>query len=252
MQERTNHWFDQLDKLPEVTYNLPSLQIGESPFYFQHNSSLANFNKKATTYPVTPDEVSVMRFDATNKFSLPMKVAFVKLTPFVKNQETFYDKDVFGSSNAWRTIFYAGADASTKFYRTFNVKSNFLGMDINGLRHIITPTIGYAYNHEPTIPSNKLKQIDAIDSIAQSNAASLELSNKLQTKREGQNVDFLDARVNTSYIFQPKTGDKNIPGYVQTQITTIFTMLIMMLILILAKSVPWDWASVIRGKVAMK
>ena len=208
IQKRTNHWYDQLDKLPEAKYNLPSLKMGESPFYFEHNSSLANFNKKATTSPVTPDEVSVTRLDTTHKVSLPMKLAFIQLAPFVKNQETFYDKDVDGSSIAPRTIFYTGIDASTKFYRLLNVKSNVLGMDINGLRHIITPTIGYAYNHEPTIASSELKQIDTIDSIAQSNAASLELSNKLQTKRKGASVDLLDFRVNTSYVFKPQTGDK--------------------------------------------
>ena len=117
-------------------------------------------------------------------------------------------RDAVGSSIAPRTIFYSGADMSTKFYRIFNVKSNFLRLDINGLRHIITPTVGYAYNHEPTIVNSKLKQIDGVDSLSRSNSASLGLSNKLQTKRNNQSVDFLDFNVTTSYAFKPKTGDK--------------------------------------------
>jgi LPS-assembly protein len=209
-QKRVNHWFDQLDKLPELKYTLPSLQIGESWFYFENNSSAANYNKKATTSPVTTDDVSVARFDTTNKFSLPMRVAFVQLTPFVGNRETIYDKGVDGKGLPIRTIFLTGADLSTKFYRILNVRTGFLGLDINGLRHIITPTVGYAYNHAPTISSSNIKQIDTVDSLTASNSVALGLSNKLQTKRNGQSVDLLDCLVTTSYILRPNTtGDKH-------------------------------------------
>lgn len=209
VQKRTNHWYDQLDKLPEIKYTLPSIKIAETPFYFENNSSFANFNKKATTSPVTPDEESLNRFDTFNKFSLPMNVLFLRLTPFVANRQTLYDKGADGTTLPIRNIFYSGIDASTKFYRIFNVKTNFLGLDINSLRHIVTPVIGYAYNHEPTIANSKLKQIDSVDSITRSNSVSLELSNKLQTKRKGQSVDLVDARVNSSYIFKPKTGTES-------------------------------------------
>ena len=211
VQKRVNHWYDQLDKLPEVKYTLPSWQIGETPIYFENNSSLVNLNKKATTLPASADDVTMTRFDITNKVSLPMKVSFFRIAPFVSSRQTLYDKGADDETGLpIRTIFYSGADLSTKFYRLFNVKSHFLGMDINGLRHIITPTISYSYNHEPTILSSKLRQIDSVDSIGPSNSANLELSNKLQTKRKGQSVDLADVRVSTSYVFKPKTGDK--PG----------------------------------------
>ncbi len=214
MQKRTNRWYDPgyLEKLPEIKYSLPSFPIGESPFYFDNSSSVGNFNKKntstmtPTTNSTNPD-VHVSRLDTTNKFSLPMKVAFIQLTPFVSNRETFYDKDA-NASFAARTIFYSGADVSTKFYRIFNVQSNFLGLDLNGLRHIITPTIAYSFNHEPTILSSSLRQIDTVDSISRNNSATLELSNKLQTKRKDQSVDLVDVKVSSSYVFKPKTGEK--------------------------------------------
>jgi hypothetical protein len=99
-------------------------------------------------------------------------------------------------------------DLSTKFYRIFNVRSNFLNMDLDGLRHIITPTIGYSYNHEPTTPASNLYQIDVIDAITSNNSASLGLTNKLQTKRNGQPVDLLDCLVSSSYLFKPKATAK--------------------------------------------
>jgi len=222
MQKRTNRWYSRgyLESLPEIKYSLPSFQVADTPFYIDNASSLGNYNKKNTS-TMTPAEnntttapdtethdVHVNRFDTSNKLSLPMKVAFVQFTPFVMNRMTFYDKRAITSTIAPRTVFYSGADMSTKFYRLLNLRTNFLKLDINGLRHIITPTIGYAYNHEPTISNSKLRQIDDVDSLSRNNSASLGLSNKLQTKRNNQSVDFLDFNVSSSYAFKPKTGAK--------------------------------------------
>lgn len=215
IQKRTNRWYDPgyLEKIPEIKYNLSSLQIAETPLYFTNTSSAGNFNKKntSTSTPTANDtnpDVHVNRLDTSNKLSLPMRVAFINLSPFVMNRETFYDKYAVGSSTPPRTVFYGGADASTKFYRIFNVKSNFLGMEINSLRHIITPSIGYAYNHEPTVLNSKIRQIDDVDSITRSNSMSLQLYNKLQTKRKSQSVDFIDFRTTSTYTFKPKSGNK--------------------------------------------
>lgn len=208
-QKRVNHWFDQLEKLPEITYSLPSLQLWDTPLYFENSSVFANLNKKASMYPETADELSMNRLDIINKVSLPMKVAFLDFTPFVKDRQVIYDKGADGKSLPVNTIFYAGADLSTKFYRVFNIKTNALGLHLNGLRHIITPSIGYSYNHAPTISSTKLKYIDNVDLLTSSNAAALGLSNKLQTKRKDANgkektVDFLDINISTVYSFAPR------------------------------------------------
>lgn len=216
LQMRTNRWFDQIEKLPEINYNLPSLQLWESPFYFEDSSQLGSYNKKkdsgsdpsAAVYNQNRDDVTAIRFDTTNKFSLPTKIAFIQFKPFIGSRETFYDKGANDQNGIIRTIFLSGADLSTKFFRVFNTKTDFLGLDINGLRHVITPTIAYSYTHPATIAASNIKQIDSsIDTIYRGNTAALSLSNKLQTKRNGQSVDFLDFLVTTNYVLDPKLGD---------------------------------------------
>ncbi len=207
-QKRVNHWFNQLEKLPEIKYTLPSAEIGETGFYFDNSSVLTNFNKKAATAPVSPEEVKVTRLDTSSKLSYPTKLFFLEFTPFLKDRQVFYDKGADGKSLPVNTIFYAGADLSTKFYRIFNVNSDFMGVSLRGLRHIITPTLGYSYNHSPTISPSKLKQIDDVDLLTSSNAANLGLSNKLQTKRldkDGKevSVDLVDINLSTTYHFAP-------------------------------------------------
>jgi hypothetical protein len=210
LQKRTNHWFDQLDKMPEINYNLPSLQLGDSWLYFEDSTQFGSYNKKADTAPETANDVASTRLDTTNTVSLPMKVSFIQFKPFVSSRQTLYDKGENGQHGIVRTIFYSGADMSTKFFRIYNTKTNFLGLDINNLRHIITPSVGYLYTHVPTIPISNIKQIDDVDSIHRGNTATLSLSNKLQTKRKGVSVDFVDFLVTTDYVLDPKTGDNGI------------------------------------------
>ncbi|MCX5698695.1 MAG: ROK family protein [Candidatus Omnitrophica bacterium] len=207
LQIRTNHWFDQIEKKPEINYNLPSLQLGESPFYFESINQLGTYNKNDTTSLTPTEDIAVTRLDTKNTFSLPTKIAFIQFKPFVSSRQTFYDKGANGQSGIARTIFYSGADMSTKFYRVFDTKTNFLGLDVNGLRHIITPTIGYLYTHPPTVSNSNIKYIDGVDSINRGNTAALSLSNKLQTKRNGQSVDFVDFLITTNYVLDPKKGD---------------------------------------------
>lgn len=210
VQKRTNRWYSQWEKLPEAKYSLPTVQIGSTPFYFENNISAAEYNYKNPVPSPSTSDIEVARVDTKNKLSLPMKVAFISFTPFTAVEETYYSRNVFDSSIHPRTVFFTGADLSTKFYRLFNVRTNALGLDINDIRHIVTPSIGYAYNHEPTFSSSKLVQVDSIDALTVSNAANLELSNKFQTKRNGISVDFADFRINSSYIFKPKFAQK--PG----------------------------------------
>ena len=216
LQDRSNHWFDQIEKKPEINYNLPTLQLLESPFYFEDVSQLGNYNKKKVTtsdpsaaiYSQDRDDVTVTRLDTKNTFSLPTKVSFIQFRPFVSSRQTFYDKGANDQNGIVRTVFSSGVDMSSKFYRVFDVKSNFWRLDINGLRHVITPTVGYLYTHVPTIPGKNIKQIDSsIDTVTRGNTASLGLSNKLQTKRNGLSVDFVDFLVTTNYVIDPKTGD---------------------------------------------
>ena len=215
LQKRTNRWYNRgyLERLPEVRYTLPSFELGRSYLYLENNSIIGNYNKKNTS-TLTPAEnedtpdTHVNRLDTSNKLSYPMKVSFIKLTPFVMNRETFYSRRAYGSTFAPRTVFYAGSDASTKFFRIFNVKTNALGLNLNGLRHIITPTISHSFNHEPSVQSSELRQIDAVDTITRNNTSTLTLTNKLQTKRNNTSVDIVDLNLSTDYSFKPKSGER--------------------------------------------
>jgi LPS-assembly protein len=203
VQKRINPWYDtpQVQKLPEFNYSLPSVQIGELPLYFDDTSQAGSYSVKHKVPAAPNSDYAADRMDTYNKLSLPVKVSFIDLTPFAATRETVYDKDINGSHVDPRTVFYTGTDASTKFYRIYNAKTDFLNLDINGLRHIVTPKVSYNYNPEPNVSASRLKQFDGTDLIDLNNSADFELSNKLQTKRNDVPVDLADFIVSTSYYF---------------------------------------------------
>jgi hypothetical protein len=211
-QPRTTSFFTQLEKLPQMSYSLPSVQLGSTPFYFDSGSTFANFRKVNGIPDPGTAEVNMVRFDTLDQMSLPFKLGFLHLAPFAAERLTAYDAGVDSSRISPRTVFYTGAEASTKFYRIFDVKSKFMGFDVDGLRHVVTPSVRYTYNPPPSILSARLKQIDGIDGIAANNSLTFELSNKLQTRRDSQTIDFADFRVDSGYVFsnrEPLTDNRN-------------------------------------------
>jgi hypothetical protein len=204
LQKRVNRWYTQEEMLPQIKYNLPNIKLGQSPFYIEHASGYMNYNyKNAVPSPSWADN-SYNKFDNTDKLSLPTKIAFIQATPNLSLTEAYQDKNgTYGSTLGLSSSI--GTDLSTKFYRVFNYNTNFLNLDINELRHIITPTLSYSYGISSSMAPRDIRISRGTSS--RSDLVTLELSNKLQTKRKGEKVVLLDLRANTSYKIKPKTAD---------------------------------------------
>ena len=202
-QKRTNRFNSIVEKLPEVKLDISNTEIGESNIYYSGVTSAANLNYKTASPSDAADHTN--RIDTYNKISYPKKIAFIEVSPFAAGRFTYYDRDIdSGSANTYRGVFETGIDMSTKFYRIFDIETNFLRLDLHKLRHIITPSIKYSYRHDPTVASSKFFSFDGIDSIAKSNGMTLGLENKLQTKRGGKSVDLVRFTMDTDYTFHPE------------------------------------------------
>lgn len=201
-QKRTNRIFAETEKLPEIKLDKPSAQIFDTPFYINSSSSYANLNKKFSTIPSpTEEDEANQRLDTSNRLSLPIKMSFLELTPYVGSRETYYQRMAGRQVGIFREIWDSGIDISSRFYRIFDFDGDFLGMKFNRLRHIISPSVKYGYVHPPTVSPTKLIQLDGVDSITESNQIGVSLENKLQTKRKNKTVDFLRFITTSDYLF---------------------------------------------------
>ncbi len=198
---RVNRFTSAIDRLPEINYLLPGRKILESGFYWKNNTTYSNLAKLE---PVpSAHRYETMRFDTDNEISYPFKIKFFEIRPFVGGEQTFYSKTLDKTdNNTVRGIFKTGANVSTKFFRVYDVKTNFLNLDINRLRHVITPSVAYFYTHDPSIESSKLVQFDAIDSLTRSHGMTFGFENKLQTKRNGKSADLARVLVSSDFYLK--------------------------------------------------
>src|SRR5207248_1011837 len=126
---------------------------------------------------------------------------WLNVIPRVGGRFSYYDEAEgpgATTSEHNRTVFNTGAEITTKASRVWPTASSRF-WEIDGLRHIVQPSINYVYVPNPSVPQRELPQFDtvlpstrllpiefpdfnAIDAIDSANVLRLSLRNKLQTK----------------------------------------------------------------------
>ncbi|MBI4845207.1 MAG: LPS-assembly protein LptD [Candidatus Omnitrophica bacterium] len=183
-RKRTNRFYSEVERLPELTFDMPGKKIQDTNFYFREELALVNLNKKNAG---TAEDTDVNRIDSYSEFKYPTKLPddmdWINFTPYLGTRQTFYSKDRYGNEeNFIRGIHYYGGEMNTKFFRFFDCSGRFMGVELNRLRHVVTPIVRYDYLHSPTVQRDKLGEFDGIDSVAKLNYFTLGVENHLQTK----------------------------------------------------------------------
>ncbi len=246
LRKRYDKFYTVVERIPELAIDIKSYKIGELPVYYQGNITGVYLNK--ATAGSTEKDLNIARVDLFNRFTYTERLfRFWSISPYAGNRQTYFSRNRWGDTNVLRNIFNFGIDNSTKFYRIFDVTSNFLGMEINKLRHIITPSANYYYTHQPSISPNNLIEFDGIDTMNKNNGIAFAIENKLQTKRRlGKNeqlssVDLATLLVSTNYDF---TFKKDLGGLERQKFQNIN---------ILFELQPYPWLFVqTRGTVNTK
>ncbi len=210
LRKRFDNFYAVVERLPEYKIDINSFRIGESRFYLTSNSAGSYLNKTfdITIYPDQKD-LDAVRFDTYNQISYAANLlGSLAVTPYAGTRQTYYSRNKWGDTNLIRNVFSGGVNNQIKFYKVYDVRSNFLGLDIDKLRHIITPSANYYYTHQPTISLDNLNQFDSVDSIEAQNGVRLALENRLQTRRGAEesksSVDLATLIVSSDYMFRLK------------------------------------------------
>ncbi len=200
-QPRVNRFFETVERLPDVKLTGFRQQVGQSPLYYESESSVGYFRREFAND--LTNAYSATRADTYHQLTLPSTwFGWLNFIPRVGGRYTYYgEADGPGAATAehYRGVFNTGAELTFKASRVWPaVSSKF--WEIDGLRHIIQPSINYVYVPRPTVPPQQLPQFDtvlpttrllpieypdfnAIDAIDSQNVLRLSLHNKLQTKR---------------------------------------------------------------------
>ncbi|MGC8886222.1 MAG: LPS-assembly protein LptD [Verrucomicrobiia bacterium] len=223
-QPRINDFYETVERLPDIKLTGYRQQLGESPFYYESESSGGWFRRKFANNE-KPD-FAAWRADTFHQILLPQTYyGWLNITPRVGGRFTAYSEATGNGATTKseaRTVFNTGVELSTKASKVWaNTKSKML--DLDGLRHIIQPVINYVYVPSPSVKPNKLPQFDyevygyrplpidypdynSIDSVDSQNVFRFSLWNKLQTKRKGEIDNLFDWQIFTDWRLSPRPG----------------------------------------------
>ncbi|MCL4180611.1 MAG: LPS assembly protein LptD [Verrucomicrobia bacterium] len=204
-QPQVNDFLDTVERLPDLKLTALRQQLGQSPLFYEAESSVGYFRRNYADESLTND-YSAFRADTYHEVLLPLNLfGWLNLAPRVGGRFTHYgetDGDGSTLTDQDRWVFNTGAELSFKASRVWHEPQSKL-LEIDGLRHIVQPAFNFVYVPEPSVrppelpqfdtelPSLRLLPIDfpdynSIDSIDARNVVRLGLRNKLQTKRDGQ------------------------------------------------------------------
>jgi len=205
-QPRLNEFFETVERLPQIKLTGYRQQIGPVPVYYESESSFAYLHRRfAETNGFVPGDFAAARADTFHQLVLPQTLfGWLNITPRAGARLTYYSEATgsgAGTDEIYRGVFNTGAELTFKAWRAWPEWRSEL-LEINGLRHIIEPTLNYVYVPQPNRRPHQIPQFDyetaslrlvpiefpdynAIDSIDSQNVLRLGLRNRLQTKRAG-------------------------------------------------------------------
>jgi LPS-assembly protein len=222
-QPRVNGFFETVERLPDVRLTGFRQQILDTPLFYESESSAGYYRRLFSDTNVFAPNFAAARADTFHQITLPQNFfGWLNFTPRVGGRFTYYSEATGPGAftdEQYRTVFNTGAELSTKISRTWSGATNSI-FDVNGLRHIMEPSINYVYVPSPSVAPPQLPQFDYlspslrllpiefpdfndIDSIDSQNVIRWGLRNRLQTKRNGQIDDLVNWAVYLDWRLKP-------------------------------------------------
>jgi len=225
-QPRLNAFDDAVERLPDVRLNGYRQELFGTPFYYESESSLGSYRRlfSDTNSPFIPPYTAT-RADTFHQITMPETFfGWLNVVPRVGARDTYYGEATGPGADTDthnRGVFNTGVEFSLKASRVWETaQSDFF--DVDGLRHIVEPSVNYVYIPKPNVLPSQLPQFDyqtnslgmlpldfpdnnSIDAINSENTIRYGLNNRLQTKRDGKIDTVLDWSVFMDWNLRPRS-----------------------------------------------
>ncbi len=164
-----------------LAYHVFGEPLGDTPLLWTSHNDLSHLQLRIDDdLPMkSPDDI--LRFDTLNELSLPFQTGPIRWDPYLMGSATFFSDRARNEDAYLRTAAGAGLRAATNFYRTYDVRNDCLGLD--GLRHIITPTLDYMNRFSISNGPSHFVQHDEIDARDEEHVARFGVHQRFQTHR---------------------------------------------------------------------
>lgn len=176
---------DTFTLLPQITYKTQRHTLGNSPIYFNQDSSYTHSKIDLNSNPDVDDDYNVHRVDFHPQLSIPLNIApWMTLTPTVGVRETFYSQGLTSTNQRLSGFSRESFDIQAalegpKINKIFHLDST----RFPKMKHLIEPRV--TYNFIPDIDKNdreKIRAIDAVDSVNPVSSVTYFLTQRLLMK----------------------------------------------------------------------
>ncbi|MDP2896261.1 MAG: LPS assembly protein LptD [bacterium] len=196
VRKRLNDFFNVTERLPEVSMDIRNQRIAGTPIYYRGINSFVNLRQEFADD--AEPSYDTIRFDTFHQFSYPRKYfGWLVAVPRIWFRGTYFSEGV-EDDDLFRGAAGTEMELFTKIFRTWDVQNPKLGID--ALRHVVEPSITYAYAPDPTVEPEELLHFDPVDEVDYMNQFRLGVRNKLQTKRRQRTWDLIDFDFYTYYF----------------------------------------------------
>ncbi|MDX6767817.1 MAG: hypothetical protein SFU85_13630 [Candidatus Methylacidiphilales bacterium] len=209
---QVNDLFTVTERKPEFSLEFKRQPVGWGLFY-EGESSVVNFEKQFEKYR-PGKRYSAVRYDSYHELLFPKQYfGWLSVTPSAGVRGTAYTKsntpviDQSPNPEVGRLAFNLGLESSFKISRVWQDVQN-ANWGLDGLRHVFQPYLQANYIPEPNetpdqfrgfdsrIPNTRISPLgfssfNSIDSIDEQTAIRHGIRNRIQTRRDGLNVDLM-------------------------------------------------------------
>lgn len=233
---RLNDFYENIDRMPELTLDLQRQKLGDSKIYYESDNSISRL-KKVFAEQSDGEDFESTRLDTHHTLYYPRKyLGYLNLIPSAGFRGTYYSdlapetssmtntvtlSDTNGTTyttnqvndivtargSDLRSFFEFGLESSFKAFKIISEDANDFG---SGLRHVVEPHADYRLRTKPSVEPDEIYHFDSIDTIGKQNEIFFGARNKLQTKREGMIADIFDIDVFTSLRLDPEEDEDSV------------------------------------------
>lgn len=200
-EKRTNRFQSVAEKLPEVAFTWLRRPLFGTNFYYTNEEGFLNFNE---TKAFAPRQRQTVQIYMDHELSYPMRLAkFYSFIPFVNFREDLYTEGRAKEEEVSRSVFGLGFDSSTRFYREWDYQGKNLGMEFNGIRHIVEPILQYNAIKVATVDPSQVINTGRGNNLDHQDIITFGVENRIQTKRKSGRVDVVSINTFLDYSFGP-------------------------------------------------
>ncbi|MCS7090904.1 MAG: LPS assembly protein LptD [Limisphaera sp.] len=165
-EPRVNDFFQTVERLPEVRLTGWRQPLGTSPLHYESQSSAGFYRLRFPhTNGLAEPRVEAYRFDTLHQLLLPWTFGdWLHVTPHVGGRLTGYGAAEGPGARTGehaRGLFHAGMEVSFKASRTW-ADMQISALELDGLRHVIQPTVQYLFVPRPHPRPAELPQFDGL------------------------------------------------------------------------------------------